>query len=128
MAALANAILAKDVARAANEWTVADWLAADERLLGSIVVAPQDPAGAAARDPPRAAEHPRMVQVLLASPPRLLGDPFMHPIYDAAASSGCRCTWSPAASSADWPWRHRRSRASRALSPGSPPPSRISRA
>src|ERR671932_1776609 len=61
---LANAPLATALVRAANDWTIDEWLRRDERLRGSIVVAPQDP-HAAADEVRRLGEHPRMVQVLV---------------------------------------------------------------
>jgi predicted TIM-barrel fold metal-dependent hydrolase len=87
VAGLANPLLAAEVARAANEWTVDYWLSADRRLLGSIVVALGDPDRAAA-EIRRLGAHERMVQVLFAYPPRLLGDRWFHPIYEAACELG----------------------------------------
>jgi predicted TIM-barrel fold metal-dependent hydrolase len=75
--------LAVSLARATNDWTAAEWLPVDERFIASIIVAPQDPAAAAA-EIRRQAENPRMVQVSMTSAPCLMGDRFMHPIYEAA--------------------------------------------
>jgi len=44
---LANGRFATALARAYNDWLVEEWLPRDERLRGSLVVAPQDPSGAA---------------------------------------------------------------------------------
>ena len=52
---LAHPHLASALARAANDWTLAEWLPRDSRLKASLVVAPQDPAGAAEVDLPIAA-------------------------------------------------------------------------
>jgi len=76
--------LAVELARAANEWTVAEWLDADPRLRGSILVDPRDPKAAAAEIRKWALE-PRLVQVLLANPPGLLGQRTLHEVYKAAA-------------------------------------------
>jgi predicted TIM-barrel fold metal-dependent hydrolase len=77
-----DADVAAAVARATNDWTIEEWLPADARFLGSIVVATADPAQAA-EEIARLARHPRMVQVYTAAPPCLLGDRFMYPIYEA---------------------------------------------
>ena len=85
---LANAPLATALVRAANDWTIDEWLPRDDRLRGSIVVAPQDPAAAAA-EVRRLGDHPRMVQVLVSTgSQRPYGDPFYHPIWEAAAEVG----------------------------------------
>jgi predicted TIM-barrel fold metal-dependent hydrolase len=75
--------LASDIAQATNDWTVNDWFPVDDRFLGSIVVAPRDPARAAA-EIRRMGEHPRMVQVTMTSAPTMLGDRFLDPIFRAA--------------------------------------------
>ncbi|NKQ51423.1 amidohydrolase [Amycolatopsis sp. K13G38] len=50
--------------RAVNDWLVSEWLDADERLRGSMVVPTLD-AGAAAAEIDRIGDHPRIVQVLV---------------------------------------------------------------
>jgi predicted TIM-barrel fold metal-dependent hydrolase len=70
------------LARATNDWTIADWLDYDERFAGSIVVGPRDPQSAA-EEIRRLGPDPRMVQVGVTSAPCLLGNEFMHPIYEA---------------------------------------------
>jgi len=85
---LANPHLASALARAANDWMVQEWLGKDPRLKGSIVVAPQDPTGAA-EEIRRIGEHPDMVQVIVSSgSQRPYGDPFYRPIFVAAAELG----------------------------------------
>ena len=85
---LANAPLASALARAANDWTVETWLGRDPRLRASLVVAPQDPQAAAA-EIRRVGDHPGFVQVLVSTgAQRPYGDPFYHPIWDAAAEVG----------------------------------------
>lgn len=79
--------LAAELARATNEWTVNEWLDRDERLLGSIVIAPHDPSTAAA-EIRRAAVHPRMVQITVAYPRQFLGSSFFEPVHEAASDSG----------------------------------------
>ena len=75
-------------ARAYNDALIETWLAEDERFLGSIIVAPQDP-HAAAGEIRRVGEHPRMVQVLMTSATRTpLGQRFYWPIYAAATELG----------------------------------------
>lgn len=77
------------MASAYNDYQVAEWLAADPRLLGSVHIAPQDP-GAAAREIDRIGEHERMVQVMLPITTRAYGDPFYFPIFAAAQRRGLR--------------------------------------
>jgi len=85
---LANPSFASALARAANDWMLAEWLARDPRLKGSLVVAPQDPVGAAT-EIRRLGGHPEFVQVLVSSgAQRPYGDPFYQPIFEAAAEVG----------------------------------------
>ncbi len=77
-----------EVCRAVNSWLAEEWLDADPRLHGSIVVATQDPQAAAA-EIRRAAKHPRMIQVMLPNGTRMpYGHRHYHPIYEAAAECG----------------------------------------
>jgi uncharacterized protein len=76
------------MARALNDWQHAEWLAGDPRLRGSVVVAAQDPARAAA-EIDRVGDRPEFVQVLL--PVRMrapLGTRAFWPIYAAAERHG----------------------------------------
>jgi len=70
------------VCRATNDWIVNEWLPVDERFLGSICVPTADPDDAA-QEIRRIADNKRMVSVYTATLPRLLGDRFYHPIYEA---------------------------------------------
>ena len=80
--------LAAALATAYNRWLIEEWLPRDPRLKGSLVVAPQDPDGAAA-EIRRLGGHPDLVQVLMSTgSERPYGDPFYHPIWDAAAEVG----------------------------------------
>jgi predicted TIM-barrel fold metal-dependent hydrolase len=74
---------ASALASAYNDWVLANWVARDSRLLTSLHVAPQDPQ-AAAREIERLGDHPQVVQVLLPIGPAAYGDPFYHPIFEAA--------------------------------------------
>ncbi|MBO0872201.1 MAG: amidohydrolase, partial [Pseudonocardia sp.] len=67
-----------------NEWQVEEWLQRDERLLGSVHVNAHDPVGAA-REIDRVGTHPKMVQAILYIADKPFGDPYYHPIYEAAA-------------------------------------------
>lgn len=85
---LRHPYLAPDLARATNEWMVAEWLEREPRLLGSVVVPVQFPEAAAA-EIERVAKNSRFVQVLL--PGRSLepyGSRRYWPIYEAAARNG----------------------------------------
>lgn len=85
---LANPYYADALCRAANEWLVHEWLPKDERLYGSIVVAPQAP-DLAAKEIRRLADNPRMIQALVShGAARPYGDPFYHPIFEACAETG----------------------------------------
>ncbi len=85
---LAHPHLASALASASNDWMVEEWLPRDPRLKASLVVAPQDPAGAAA-EIRRLGGHPDIVQVLVSTgSQRPYGDPFYHPIWEAASEVG----------------------------------------
>jgi uncharacterized protein len=82
---LANPFYAQALAAAYNDWMIETWLPRDPRLKGSLVVAPQDAAGAA-REIRRLGGHPDIVQVLVSSgTQRPYGDPAYHPIWEACA-------------------------------------------
>lgn len=70
-------------ASAYNDYTVEHWLSKDKRLLGSITI-PREP-GAAVREIDRMAAHPQMKQVMLPIADFAWGDPYYHPIFEAAA-------------------------------------------
>lgn len=78
--------LARAVTRAANRWTIEEWLEEDERLFGLLLVCTAVPADAAA-DIRELATHGRIVGVALGA--NALGRAFGHgayePIYEAAA-------------------------------------------
>ncbi len=79
-----NPFAAAALARAVNDWQVAEWLDQEPRLRGSIVVASQDPA-LAAEEIDRIGGHAGFVQVYL--PVRseaLYGTRRYYPIYEAA--------------------------------------------
>ncbi|PSL42585.1 putative TIM-barrel fold metal-dependent hydrolase [Salsuginibacillus halophilus] len=75
--------MATALASAYNDWQIDNWLDRDERLYGSVQIAAQDPAGAV-REIERVGTHPKMVQVLLPLDDILWGDPYYHPIFEAA--------------------------------------------
>jgi predicted TIM-barrel fold metal-dependent hydrolase len=71
------------MARAVNDWLIAEWLEKDSRLRASMVVPLQLPAQAA-REIERVGDHPGFVQVLL--PVRTnqpLGNRNFHPLWEA---------------------------------------------
>ncbi|MBZ9811125.1 amidohydrolase family protein [Mesorhizobium sp. BR1-1-9] len=85
---LANPYYASALVSAYNDYQVAEWLPKDNRFMGSIIIAPQDPKLAAA-EIRRLGSHPRMVQVLASQGSvKPYGDPFYHPIYEACAEMG----------------------------------------
>ena len=80
--------LAAALATAYNRWLTEEWLARDERLRGSLVVAAQD-APRAAEEIRAFGEHPGIVQVLLpCGALTSYGDARYDPIFAAAAELG----------------------------------------
>ncbi|MGW7488598.1 amidohydrolase family protein [Streptomyces sp. NPDC054786] len=72
------------IARGYNNWLIKEWLRKDERLLGCMHIAAQDPASAVA-EIDRIGPHPSIVQIMLpAMSHDTLGRDFYHPIYEAA--------------------------------------------
>lgn len=84
--AVNNYLLARVVTRAANQWTIDEWLERDERLYGLVLVSNALPAEAAA-DVREFGAHRRMVGVALGANGlgRGYGHAVYHPIYEAAA-------------------------------------------
>jgi len=74
---------ASALASAYNDWVLDHWVARDARILTSIHVAPQEPQ-AAVREIDRLGDHPGVVQVMLPIGRWAYGDPFFHPIFEAA--------------------------------------------
>lgn len=84
-----DAEYAAAVATAYAEWLVEEWLARDERFLGSLVVPPQAPTRAV-EIVERFADHPQIVQVLLSDANanrKPYGSRDFWPIYRAAAAN-----------------------------------------
>lgn len=81
---LANADWAAALASAYNDWFINKWFSADERYLGSIIIATQDPKQAA-KEIKRVGSHPQFVQVSVGSGSRMpYGNRFFDPIFEAA--------------------------------------------
>jgi predicted TIM-barrel fold metal-dependent hydrolase len=71
------------LARAWNEWQIANFLKADERFLGSVCINTNDPVEAA-KEVRRAGQHPQMVQVIVCGEStHLYGHRSYFPIYEA---------------------------------------------
>lgn len=84
----ADADVAAAIASAYNDWMAENWLAADPRYRGSILVAPQDPQQAAA-EVDRCASDPRMAQVFIpVMSGASLGKRHYWPIYEVAQHHG----------------------------------------
>jgi uncharacterized protein len=76
------------MARAINDWQVAEWLEKEPRLRASIVVPVQNPE-LAAEEIDRLGDHPGFVQVLLLARSAMpLGKRYYWPIYEAADRHG----------------------------------------
>lgn len=82
-----NADFAVAYARAYNDYLIETWLG-DERLYGSMMIAPQD-IPRSVEEIRRIGSHPKIVQVLMSSASsQLYGKRYFWPIYEAAASLG----------------------------------------
>lgn len=85
---LANGHYAQAMAKAYNRYLIDEWLPRDKRFRGSLIVAPQDPLGAAAQIR-EFGDHPDIVQVHMSHGSyRPYGDPFYHPIWEACSEMG----------------------------------------
>ena len=74
--------------RAYNDYTLAEWVAKDDRLRASIHIAPADPQQAAA-EIDRLGDHPGVAQVLMpAGSLHPFGNRIYHPIYEACERNG----------------------------------------
>jgi predicted TIM-barrel fold metal-dependent hydrolase len=77
---VANPYLQTALARAANDWSIDQWLSIpDERLYGALIVPSHSPEDGA-EEIRRAGQNPRMVEALLVT--NGVGRPFGHPIWD----------------------------------------------
>lgn len=110
--AIYNEHFAAAVARAMNDWVAAEWLDAEPRLRGSIVVPAQNPELAVDEIERRAADR-RFVQVLLLAQGDVpLGNRRLWPIYAAAERHGLSIgvhagsTFRHAITSNGWPSFH----------------------
>jgi predicted TIM-barrel fold metal-dependent hydrolase len=84
--------LARALASAVNRWLQAEWLDADDRLLATAVIAPQDTEGAV-DEIRRISEDKRFVGVLLAGRAfEPYGSHRYWPIWEAAAAAGLALT------------------------------------
>jgi predicted TIM-barrel fold metal-dependent hydrolase len=81
--------MASALASAYNNWQIDNWLEKDERLYGSVQLAAQDPQ-VAVREIERVGSHPKMVQILLPIDDIPWGDPYYHPIFEAAQRHNLR--------------------------------------
>ncbi|MFD2924298.1 amidohydrolase family protein [Halobacillus naozhouensis] len=75
--------MAAALATAYNDWQIENWLDKDERLYGSVHIAAQD-RDEAVKEIERVGSHPKMVQVLLPIDDIMWGEPYYHPIFEAA--------------------------------------------
>lgn len=73
------------LARAVNNWLIAEWLEKDPRLVGSMIVPPRQPA-LMIEEIERVGSHPQVRQVLFpVRNDRLWGDRSFHPVYSTMA-------------------------------------------
>ncbi|MFC0525891.1 amidohydrolase family protein [Pontibacillus salicampi] len=75
--------MAAALATAYNDWQIENWLEKDERIYGSVHVAAQD-RDAAIKEIERVGNHPKMLQVMLPMDDIMWGDPYYHPVFEAA--------------------------------------------
>jgi len=89
--ALRHPDYAAAMASAVNDWMVAEWLEADERLRGSLVLPAHDPVAMAA-EIDRLGGHPRIRQIFLPiRSEHLYGRRTYLPVFEAAARHGLVC-------------------------------------
>jgi predicted TIM-barrel fold metal-dependent hydrolase len=98
LGALPDPHLSGAIARACNDWLAEQWLQADERYRGTIVIAPQDP-DRAADEIVRLAADRRFVQIYFPLTNALMGEPRYYPIYEAAEECGLPIALHPGAES-----------------------------
>lgn len=107
----AEADYAAAVIPAYNDAMAEVWLDADPRLVGSVLIAPNNPRASAA-EIRRVGGRPRIVQTIMASATRTpFGDSFYWPIYEAACEMnlpvamhpGAECTGIANAFAPGWP-------------------------
>ncbi len=94
LGAMPDPDLAATIASAYNGWLAERWLAADDRFRAALVVAPQDPVGAAAEIRRRGGDA-GFVSVLLPLTNMLMGQRHYYPVYEAAAELGLPVTVHP---------------------------------
>ncbi len=94
LGAMPDPDLAAAIASAYNDWLAERWLSADERYRAALVVAPQDPAQAAA-EIRRSGQCKGFVSVLLPLTNILMGMRHYYPVYEAAAELGLPVTVHP---------------------------------
>jgi uncharacterized protein len=78
---------ANAVSRATNDWLLEEWLARDERLLGSMVVSLRHPESAA-EEIRRVGSDDRVVQLIVSYPPELIGRRMFRPVFEAVVECG----------------------------------------
>jgi predicted TIM-barrel fold metal-dependent hydrolase len=85
---LPNADYAAALARAYNDYLVEQWLSADRRLKGAMLIATQD-VPQAVKEIERTGPHPDIVEVLVSNGARLpYGNRYYHPIFEACEALG----------------------------------------
>jgi predicted TIM-barrel fold metal-dependent hydrolase len=84
-----NRDYAYELARAFNEWLIAEWLPGDDRILCSLFVAMESPEQSAAMIR-KLGDHPQVRQVLIqgATGRKPFGHPYYWPVYEAAEEMG----------------------------------------
>ncbi|MDF0602010.1 amidohydrolase family protein [Psychromarinibacter sp. C21-152] len=98
-----NPELSAAMARAVNDWQLAEWLEPEPRLRGGIVV-PQDVPEKAVAEIERHADDPRFVQVIMSTRPNeTIGARKYWPIYRAAEAAGLPVGLHPAGYSSGKP-------------------------
>ncbi len=85
---LPNADFAAALARAYNDYLIEQWLAADPRLRGAMLIATQD-VPQAVKEIERVGRHPAIVEVLVSNGARLpYGNRYYHPIFEVCEALG----------------------------------------
>jgi uncharacterized protein len=88
LSTLPNADYAAALARGYNDYLIEQWLSADERLRGAMLIATQD-VPQAVKEIERIGSHSGIVEVLVSNGARLpYGNRYYHPIFEACEALG----------------------------------------
>jgi len=83
------------LAKAYNDWLLETWIKYDDRFIGSMMIAAQNPL-AAAEEIRRVGTHKRICQVIVSGvTPMPIGQRYFHPIFEACSDVGIPISFHP---------------------------------